>query len=1113
MVFICDSLKNTIPHYDKFEDNWLNLENSVENFSKYNYTYYNDLKVIKDQYGKLSDNYNLACVDLSSHLIILPTFIILSFIFSNSFICCKKDKITFIIFELISIVIKGICIFDKILFELKKQKLLSINYKNEKNIQLYNIYKDYEQFRKKGMFSNYYLLSSMILLGLEIIIFLIILCINCRTEKNINNNNNDNINTNNMNNNKSKYCRWSIIYYTVFGFLSIILYLMGNFIYFNCKLKYRKSYEEDKIFNYKYDDYPILKEIIEIYNNNNEKWLINKWNNEIIYNLFFWFSGALFIFTVLSYVLLFCFKCKGNCKVGFIIFEVFSAAIKIFMIIYSINNSLKGLKKNLENYENPEIKFLIDDYHNYYKCKIKYPIILIIQIIYLLAELLIMLCIFKKNEIINDIPITHEIIENHDEIPVIPENNENEIINDIPLTHEIIENYNEIPVIPENNENEIINDIPKTHEIVENHDEIPVIPENNENETINDNPQNNEINSIYSEKNDIASIPDIPKKAKLEKKKVKKSALQKITIEIKFKLSLFKDNNYSIKAGLLDKFNDVFDNLVVKYEELKKNKDKIIYIILGKEVLYSHVISMSVKSIIDLDINNDSIIHILFEETINKDDIHERENIDESTFNAKLKKSKNSEINNNNNNLNDSNNLSNINMNNNMNNNENNNNNQNMNNININNNMINNINNNIDNPMNMNNINPNYNLNNNNYNNQFNNNLGFFCNNDLMNYFCTNIYHNNNYLNNNNLNNEILINFVFNNLLFSLKIKPEVKFNEALRQLVEQYPDLKNYIFEEIYLMRMGQKLFLQKTKDDINTQTIQNLNISNCDFIYIYGQIKGNILFNLRFKWINKYNKDYILKVGNKETFNNVVINLIQEYKDLEDYIITKLYRFIEKKNEKERIPKVKLNTTAFDIDSNESDRQLKNTIIKNDEIQQLNTIGNKKTNENYDMESKDNLFNDNNNSININNINENESSLELIQDEYVPKKESLECLNINENTIIFFETRENIMKIENKIKEEEMQNYQNSQEVDKLLLKYTLTSDNSHFYYLYFNKKLKFSESIDILKTKYPSLKDKDIIAATNNGNSLLKEDNKNKKIEELDINYNQHILLIVS
>ena len=378
MIFICDSLINTIPNYEKVEDNCLYLDIEAKIFDKYYYeyyyTYYNNLKLIKDQYRKLSDKNNLACVDLSFHLILLPTFIILSFIFLNSFVCCKKDKNSFIIYEIISIFIKGICICDKLLFELKKKALLNINYKNESNEKIIKIYKDYEKFRKKDIISNYYLMSSMILLGLEIIIFIIILCINCKAAKTINNNNNN-----------SKYCRWSIIYYTVFGFLSIILYLMGNFIYFNCKLKYRKSYEEDKIFNYKYEDYPILKEIIEVYNNNNEKWLINKWNNEIIYNLFFWFSGALFIFTVLSYVLLFCFKCKGNCKVGFIIFEVFSAAIKIFMIIYSINNSLKGLKKNLENYENPEIKFLIDDYHNYYKCKIKYTIILLIQIIYLLA--------------------------------------------------------------------------------------------------------------------------------------------------------------------------------------------------------------------------------------------------------------------------------------------------------------------------------------------------------------------------------------------------------------------------------------------------------------------------------------------------------------------------------------------------------------------------------------------------------------------------------------------------------------------------------------------------------------------------------------------------------
>ena len=122
MFLICDSFINTIPNYDKFEDNWLNLGDKNENFNNYNYTYYNNLQFINEQYNKLSDNRNLACIDISVHFIILPTFIILSFVFSNCFICCKKDKTTFIIIEIISILIKGLCICDKILFEMITMK-------------------------------------------------------------------------------------------------------------------------------------------------------------------------------------------------------------------------------------------------------------------------------------------------------------------------------------------------------------------------------------------------------------------------------------------------------------------------------------------------------------------------------------------------------------------------------------------------------------------------------------------------------------------------------------------------------------------------------------------------------------------------------------------------------------------------------------------------------------------------------------------------------------------------------------------------------------------------------------------------------------------------------
>ena len=59
MFLICDSFINTIPNYDNFKDNWLNLGDENANFNKYNYTYYNNLQFINEQYRKLSDNRNL----------------------------------------------------------------------------------------------------------------------------------------------------------------------------------------------------------------------------------------------------------------------------------------------------------------------------------------------------------------------------------------------------------------------------------------------------------------------------------------------------------------------------------------------------------------------------------------------------------------------------------------------------------------------------------------------------------------------------------------------------------------------------------------------------------------------------------------------------------------------------------------------------------------------------------------------------------------------------------------------------------------------------------------------------------------------------------------------
>ena len=89
----------------------------------------------------------------------------------------------------------------------------------------------------------------------------------------------------------------------------------------------------------------------------------------------------------------------------------------------------------------------------------------------------------------------------------------------------------------------------------------------------------------------------------------------------------------------------------------------------------------------------------------------------------------------------------------------------------------------------------------------------------------------------------------------------------------------------------------------------------------------------------------------------------------------------------------------------------------------------------------------------------------------------------------------------------------YENSQDVNKLLLKYKLSIGDSKIYYLFANKSMKFEESLNLLKARYPNLKDINISHAMNNGNHLLNEKNKSKKFEDLEINYEQNILLIIN
>jgi hypothetical protein len=144
IIIICDSFIQTIPNYDYFEDKWINYGNGKYKYNIYYYNYYKNLKIIHEQYDILSDKRNLASIDLAIHFIILPTIILLSFIFSNCFVCRKKDYTLFIFFEIIAILLKGLCISDKILYEIKRTNLLGIDYSKESNSKIIGICKYYE---------------------------------------------------------------------------------------------------------------------------------------------------------------------------------------------------------------------------------------------------------------------------------------------------------------------------------------------------------------------------------------------------------------------------------------------------------------------------------------------------------------------------------------------------------------------------------------------------------------------------------------------------------------------------------------------------------------------------------------------------------------------------------------------------------------------------------------------------------------------------------------------------------------------------------------------------------------------------------------------------------
>ena len=224
---------------------------------------------------------------------------------------------------------------------------------------------------------------------------------------------------------KQKCSRCSVIFYVIFGFISSAIFIFTPYLFYKCKNRYSDYFSPDKhehikkekimtadnheiefnfpIETYYYENYPLLKDIYDIYYEKNPFD-----NNKIIkVDMNFESLGIIYsyiaiivcpILAIISLILLCCTKCNDkNCQLGFVILGIISIILKLFIIFWPYYWIKNKYKRNIIN-DNEEIKHLIDDYINFSTCRKEFPIVIIIECIYLLLEITIIIVTICQNK-------------------------------------------------------------------------------------------------------------------------------------------------------------------------------------------------------------------------------------------------------------------------------------------------------------------------------------------------------------------------------------------------------------------------------------------------------------------------------------------------------------------------------------------------------------------------------------------------------------------------------------------------------------------------------------------------------------------------------------------
>ena len=371
----------------------------------YNISSFPYLKDIYKQYGKNIYYSAELEVSINFNFVVIPTFLILNIIFSGNFILCNSNKIPFLFIGFYSFVVQIIPYICKIFSDNDRRNLPKYENITEGLKDIFNSYNNYRD--EASIIKN----DTEIIkcLSIELGIFLFVITIKTYMTS--------------SSEEKSDRGKLMILCHPVFGLISAGIFAISPFLlYYPCKSRYSDNFLPDKYYfskmietnisalnngtseyiieEYNYQDYPILKELYDIYNNDRTN---KEFNLLLDYNKY----GELYVLgvvagmpllSIISFILLTCSKYKGKYSYGFIIIELFSLELKLVIIMFPLFFISNKYEKYIAN-NDEEIKHLINDYDNYSKYKKKIPIIFYLECIYIFLEI-IMFFVFlgEKNK-------------------------------------------------------------------------------------------------------------------------------------------------------------------------------------------------------------------------------------------------------------------------------------------------------------------------------------------------------------------------------------------------------------------------------------------------------------------------------------------------------------------------------------------------------------------------------------------------------------------------------------------------------------------------------------------------------------------------------------------